>query len=67
MLVFSAIYTTFSGKFSLLKRNRSLSILAEGAVLLVYGCKEKTLLVSFSLILLYFLIIFLPFLITIPL
>ncbi len=67
MLVFSAIYTTFSGKFSLLKRNRSLSILAEGAVLLVYGCKEKTLLASFSLVLLYFLIIFLPFLITIPL
>lgn len=53
MLVFSAIYTTFSGKFSLLKRNRSLSILAEGAVLLVYGCKEKPHLVSFPLILLY--------------
>lgn len=67
MLVFSAIYTTFSGKFSLLKRNRSLSILAEGAVLLVYGCKEKPHLVSFPSILLYFLIIFFPFLITIPL
>lgn len=33
MLVFSAIYTTFSGKFSLLKRNRSLCENAEGAAL----------------------------------